>query len=218
MTPPPLRREITQSASELIVMWHGLFIALEGIDGSGTTTHLKLLSSWLTTKGYEVVKTHEPTDGRIGRVIREVLRDSSVPSAIDALLFAADRVDNTINCIQPALDKGKIVITDRYVESSIAYQTSSGLDMAWVRELNKLALTPNITILLDLSPQVALARKRKSKEKEKFERTAFLKNVRQIFLSRAEEEGFKVVNAERSIKEVQSKIRKYVQPLLGNLK
>lgn len=199
-------------------MWHGLFIALEGIDGSGTTTHLKLLSSWLTTKGYEVVKTHEPTNGRIGRVIREVLRDSSVPSAIDALLFAADRVDNTINCIQPALDQGKVVITDRYVESSIAYQTSSGLDMEWVRELNKLALTPNITILFDISPQVALGRKRKSKKKEKFERTTFLEKVRQIFLARAEKEGFKVVNAERSIKEVQSKIRKYVQPLLGNLK
>ncbi len=218
MTSSPLRHQITRSASDVISMWHGLFIALEGIDGSGTTTHLKLLSSWLTTKGYEVVKTHEPTNGRIGRVIREVLRDSSVPSAIDALLFAADRVDNTINCIQPALDQGKIVITDRYVESSIAYQTSSGLDMEWVKELNKLALTPNITILLDISPQIALGRKRKSKEKEKFERTAFLEKVRQIFLSRVEEQGFKVVNAERSIKEVQSKIRKYVQPLLGNLK
>ncbi|MHA2314594.1 MAG: dTMP kinase [Candidatus Hermodarchaeia archaeon] len=66
---------MTQLTSDVIAMWHGLFIALEGIDGSGTTTHLKLLSSWLATKGYEVVTTHEPTNGRIGRVIREILRE-----------------------------------------------------------------------------------------------------------------------------------------------
>ncbi len=199
-------------------MQQGLFIAIEGIDGSGTTTHTKLLSKWLRKKGIAVVETHEPTDERIGRLIREILRDTTVPPAIDALLFAADRIDNTLNKIQPALDQGKIVISDRYVESSFAYQCSSGLDREWVQNLNRYALTPNITLLLDISPTIALSRKRRPKPKEKFEHVAFLEKVRQIFIERAQENGFKIIDAEGSIKEVQSQIQKHIEPMLTTLK
>ncbi len=199
-------------------MSQGIFIALEGIDGSGTTTHAKLLGNWLQGRGFDVVQTHEPTDENIGRLIRKILRDTSVSPAIDALLFAADRIDNTLNRIQPALDQGKIVITDRYVESSIAYQCSSGLDQEWVQNLNRYALTPDLTILLDVSPKIALGRKRKPKQKDKFEYAAFLAKVRQVFLNRAQELGFKVVNVEQSIRDVQSQIQQYVQPLLISLK
>ena len=199
-------------------MQQGVFIALEGIDGSGTTTHTKLLVNWLRKKGLEVVETHEPTNERIGRLIREILRDTTVSPAIDALLFAADRIDNTLNKIQPALDQGKIVITDRYVESSFAYQCSSGLEREWVQNLNRYALTPTITFLLDISPKIALARKRRSKPKEKFEHVAFLEKVRQIFLERAQENGFVVINAESSIQEVQKKLQKHIDKLLTTLK
>ncbi len=199
-------------------MQQGFFIALEGIDGSGTTTHTKLLSNWLRKKGLEVVETHEPTDERIGRLIREVLRDSTVSPAIDALLFAADRIDNTLNKIQPALDQGKIVITDRYVESSFAYQCSSGLDREWVQNLNRYALTPTVTYLLDISPKIALGRKRRPKPKEKFEHVAFLEKVRQIFIERAQENGFVIINAGRSIQEVQKQIQKHMVSLLATLK
>jgi dTMP kinase len=199
-------------------MREGLFIALEGIDGSGTTTHTKLLNKWLRKKGFEVVETHEPTNERIGRLIREILRDTTVSPAIDALLFAADRIDNTLNKIQPALDQGKIVITDRYVESSIAYQCSSGLDREWVLNLNRYAITPHITLLLDISPKIALGRKRRPKPKEKFEHVTFLEKVRQIFLQRAQENGFLIVNAEDSIQEVQKQLQKHIEPLLVTLK
>ena len=199
-------------------MINGLFIALEGIDGSGTTTHTRLLGNWLVKKGLEVMQTHEPTGYRIGRLLREILRDTSVPPAVDALLFAADRVDHTIHRIQPALDQGKIVITDRYIESSVAYQSSSGLQKEWVLALNQFALQPNLTILLDIPPEVALRRKRKPKPKEKFEQVAFLTKVRQVFLNRAEEQGFTIINAEQSIKEVQNQIQKLVEPLLRNFK
>ncbi len=199
-------------------MHQGLFIALEGIDGSGTTTHTKLLIKWLRKKGIEVEETHEPTDERIGRLIREVLRDTTVSPAIDALLFAADRIDNTLNKIRPALDQGKIVITDRYVESSFAYQCSSGLDREWVQNLNRYALTPNLTLLLDIAPKIALGRKRRPKPKEKFEHATFLEKVRQVFLERAQEQDFTVINAERSIQEVQSKIQTHIEPLLTSLK
>ena len=199
-------------------MQQGLFIALEGIDGSGTTTHTKLLSKWLRKKGLEVIETHEPTNERIGRLIREILRDTTVSPAIDALLFAADRIDNTLNKIQPALDKGQIVISDRYVESSFAYQCSSGLDREWVRNLNRYAITPHLTFLLDTSPKIALARKKRPKPKEKFEHVAFLEKVRQIFLERAQENGFKIINAEGSIKEVQDQIQKHTAQILTTLK
>ncbi|MFW9831239.1 MAG: dTMP kinase [Candidatus Thorarchaeota archaeon] len=199
-------------------MAQGLFIALEGIDGSGTTTHTKLLANWLRRKGLTVVQTHEPTEHRIGRLIRRLLQDPSVPPAIDALLFAADRIDNTVNRIHPALKKGKIVITDRYVESSIAYQSSSGLELEWIQKLNRFALTPSLTILLDITPYRALKRKKRPKPKEKFEQTDFLKKVRQIFLKRANDLGFKVVNAEKTIQEVQTIIRQHVEVLLTSLK
>lgn len=199
-------------------MMKGIFIALEGIDGSGTTTHTRLLSKWLRAKGFLVVQTHEPTNKRIGRLIREILRDPSIQPAIDALLFAADRIDHTVNRIQPALDKGKIVITDRYVESSITYQSSSGLDIEWVKQLNQYALTPDLTILLDLPPEIALNRKHRPKPKEKFEHTVFLEKVRRCFLSRAKELNFQIINAEKPINEVQQKIQDVVEPLLGNLK
>jgi len=199
-------------------MISGLFIALEGIDGSGTTTHSRLLGKWLSKKGLAVVQTHEPTNYRIGRLLREILQDASVPPAVDALLFAADRVDHTIHRIQPALDQGKIVITDRYIESSVAYQSSSGLDKEWVFALNQFALQPHITVLLDIPAEVALRRKRKPKSKEKFEQATFLTKVRQVFLDRAKEQGFPVINAEQSIKEVQNQIQKLVEPLLRSFK
>jgi dTMP kinase len=202
----------------VLKMQQGLFIALEGIDGSGTTTHTKLLSKWLRKKKLDVVETHEPTSERIGRLIREILRDTTVSPAIDALLFAADRIDNTLNKIQPALDKGQIVISDRYVESSYAYQCSSGLDREWVQNLNRYAITPHVTFLLDISPKIALARKRRPKPKEKFEHVAFLEKVRQVFLERAQENGFTVINAEGSIKEVQNQIQKRIEALLTTLK
>jgi dTMP kinase len=199
-------------------MVDGIFIALEGIDGSGTTTHARLLGKWLTKKGFEVVQTHEPTNYRIGRLLREILRDASVPPAVDALLFAADRVDHTIHRIQPTLDQGKIVISDRYIESSVAYQTSSGLEKEWVLKLNQYALQPDLTILLDVPAEIALRRKRKPKTKEKFEQSAFLSKVRQVFLERAQEKGFTIVNAEHSIKEVQSQIQKLVETFLRSFK
>jgi dTMP kinase len=199
-------------------MAQGLFIALEGIDGSGTTTHTRLLTKWIRAKGLQVIQTHEPTNKRIGRLLREILREPSIPPAIDALLFAADRIDHTVNRIQPALDQGKIVITDRYVESSITYQSSSGLDIEWVKKLNQYALTPHLTILLDLPPRAALSRKHRPQPKEKFEHILFLEKVRQCFLSRAKELKFQIINAEKPIKEVQQKIQSVVEPLLGSLK
>ena len=102
----------------------GLFVALEGIDGSGKSTQLHLLKTALQKAGYDVITTSEPTKGKLGIILREYLSNpNSIPYA-DALLFAADRVEHYCEFIKPNIEKGKIVITDRYTASSIVYQGS----------------------------------------------------------------------------------------------
>lgn len=199
-------------------MARGIFIAIEGIDGSGTTTHSKRLAEWVNQQNLPVLLTHEPTDSEIGKLIRRILRDKTIPPAADALLFAADRANHTQQQIKPALNKGFVVISDRYVESSIAYQSSSGLPLDWVAQINHFAISPDLTILLDVSPTTGLGRKRRQEFREKFEFVSFLKEVRQVFLRRAREHGFTIINAGIPIREVQTKIRAVVKPLLRTLK
>lgn len=195
-------------------MADGLFIVLEGIDGSGTSTHMKRLANWLSGKGIPVLTTSEPTRSGTGRLLRIALRDKSLPPAVDALLFAADRVEHSFRKIKPALKKGKVVICDRYVESSIAYQSVSDLPLEWVKTINQYALTPDLTIILDIAPEISLKRKSMYKPREKFETIPFLSKVRQIYISRAEENDFVVINAEGSIEDVQAQIRNLVSSLL----
>jgi dTMP kinase len=199
-------------------MPQGIFVALEGIDGSGTTVHAKLLAQWLRRRGIAVLQTHEPTSSELGRFIRRVLRDAQAPPAMDALLFAADRADHTLRTIKPALKQGTVVISDRYVESSIAYQHTSGLPLDWVTAINRFAIKPDITILLDVTPAVGLSRKDLPKSRDKFETVPFLTKVREAFLVRAREESFVVVNSDAPISQTQSKVQEAVAPLLRRLK
>ena len=136
----------------------GRFIGLEGIDGAGTTTQLNRLAEWLTAGGFSVLSTFEPSDGPIGRHIRRILRheEAAPPDAV-ALLFAADRVDHLAREIQPFLARGGVVVCDRFLGSSFAYQGAFS-DPAWVREINRMARHPDLTLLLRLRPEVALAR------------------------------------------------------------
>ena len=140
-------------------MSRGRFIALEGIDGSGTTTQSRDLAQLLAQRGHSILRTQEPSDGPIGREIRRRLASSSAPPdpATVALLFAADRLDHVDSEIRPALEQGKIVLCDRYVMSSWVYQ-SLDCDPAWVREINRHAPWPDRTFLLEIAPEVALAR------------------------------------------------------------
>lgn len=154
-------------------MIEGLFIVLEGIDGAGTTTQAKRLFDSLRGMGLPVHLTREPSDGPVGVMIRQILTGRLVvpglhgPRAPDwatmALLFAADRLDHVEAEIVPNLGDGVTVISDRYVHSSVAYQsvTSGGGDdtVAWVREINRQARKPDLTIVLDVSAEVAHARR-----------------------------------------------------------
>ncbi len=153
-------------------MIEGLFIVLEGVDGAGTTTQTKQLIDGHRRRGLPVHATREPSDGPIGNMLRQILggrvvvpglRGPRPPSwSTMALLFAADRLDHVEAEILPNLQDGVTVVSDRYVHSSVAYQSVTGDDadaVAWVKELNRHARRPDLTIVLDVPPAVASQRR-----------------------------------------------------------
>jgi dTMP kinase len=154
-------------------MSRGRLIVLEGIDGSGTTTQTSLLAEELTSRGYSVLTTREPTGRSIGVFIRQALQHKltlasgepvSLPWSSLALLFAADRLDHVAHVVEPALADGKVVISDRYDLSSLAYQSSTSPEgesaLPWLRSLNARAVRPDLTVVLDLPADVAEERRR----------------------------------------------------------
>lgn len=193
----------------------GFFIVLEGIDGAGSTTHSRLLAEWLRGRGYDVTLTKEPrSDGKIGKLIREYLQMPKSSPIIDALLFAADRAEHLDEVIKPDLAKGKVVISDRYLESSIAYQGASGVDIEWIQTINREAISPDLTIVLKVDPTLSLSRKRFVR-KEKFETEGFLKRVAEILLSKASKNGYSVVSTDVPVERAQHEIRMIVSKSLG---
>ncbi len=145
----------------------GRFIVLEGIDGAGTTTQASRVQAWLAARGVQAVVTREPSDGPIGVTIRHALRGrlrlpeaaggGELPKETVALLFAADRIDHIESEVKPALDRGIWVISDRYVQSSIAYQGTL-IDIDWVAEINRYAIPADLTLFLRVDADVALQR------------------------------------------------------------
>lgn len=143
----------------------GRLVVLEGLDGSGTTTQVAEVAARLRAAGRDVHATREPSDGPIGRLIREALAQGlRLPSGgpptapTMALLFAADRVDHLAREVEPALARGALVLSDRYLLSSLAYQGEDD-ELAWVTTLNGRARQPDLTILLDVEPEVAATRR-----------------------------------------------------------
>lgn len=190
----------------------GIFIVLDGIDGCGSTTHSRILAEHLKVQGHKVHLTHEPTDFDIGILIRKYLKDKSIPPYTDALLFAADRALHYHNEIKKKLDEGYIVISDRYIESSIVYQSvqSSEITIKWVKTINKFVKKPDITIILDVDPKISLSRKHDI-NLEKFEDIYFLNKVREIFLKRAEDEHYFVITSDDIIEIVQDQVQNIVE-------
>lgn len=141
-------------------MQRGYLIVIEGIDGAGTTTQAARLVDALRTTGRGAHLTREPSDGQIGRMLRDMLagRLPAVENAAMALLFAADRADHLHREIEPAIARGAIVVTDRYYHSSLAYQGSNE-DREWILAINGRARRPDLTIVLEVSPEVAAARR-----------------------------------------------------------
>ena len=174
-------------------MSKGKLIAIEGIDKSGKTTLAHLLAEELSSKGLRVIVTYEPWHPKITEVINEAT-SKGVDGEVETLLFAADRLLHVRRLILPALESGEWVITDRYVYSSIAYQTARGADRQWVEEVNKYAVEPDVTILLDMDPELSLRRKGGNRL-QGLERTEYLERIRRVYLELAKEYGFLVLDA-----------------------
>lgn len=204
----------------------GLWITLEGGDGSGKTTQSELLETWLSGEGYTVVRTREPGGTEVGNLIRNIVlhhRGDIVPRA-EALLYAADRAQHVETLVQPALARGEVVIQDRYLDSSVAYQGAGRvLDGSHVRSLSMWAAgdaLPQLTVLLDLDP--AAARTRLDADDKPFDRLEseqadFHERVRAgyLALAAAEPERFLVLDASRPAAELAAAIRERVSVALG---
>ena len=203
----------------------GLFITFEGIDGVGKSTQADLLETYLVDLGRSVVRTFEPGGTELGKSIRQLLLHSGhVDARAEALLYAADRAHDVATVIRPALEEGRVVIGDRYLDSSVAYQGAGRvLGANEVRDLSVWAtrgLLPNLTVLLDLDAEAAVARRSKTgtaPDRLEREKVDFFEAVRACYLdlAAAEPERFLVVDANDSLDLIQSKIRGRIDALLS---
>jgi dTMP kinase len=185
----------------------GLFVAIEGIDGAGKTTVLEQLARMLPG----VCTTREPSGSPVGALIRNwVLQGGTVDPRVDALLFAADRIEHYKREIEPMLREGCTVISERYVESSIAYQGAAGVPVEFIKLVNSAVPRADLTVILDVDPGTALARIGRRDRAEKYERGDFLRRVREIYLMRAREEGYPVVDAGRPPLEVAREVAEII--------
>jgi dTMP kinase len=193
----------------------GIFIVFEGIDGSGKSTHIKLLAEELRGRGLSVLETSEPSKDRIGTFIRDYAERNGDRFTLETetLLFAADRYEHVRQVIAPALKRGMVVISDRYFYSSIAYQGATGIDLDWIREMNRFAPRPDLGILLDILPESSLERVN-GRAKTVFEVSDYLRKVRDIYLGMVEGGELVRVEADRPRDEVGADIRGLVDGLL----
>ncbi|MEM2935608.1 MAG: dTMP kinase [Candidatus Bathyarchaeia archaeon] len=195
----------------------GVFICIEGLDASGKTTQARLLVEELNRRGFEAVYTTEPSRGEIGRFIRRwvLQREGRVPSVVEALLFAVDRIDHVEREIKPALKEGKIVVSDRYVYSSLAYQGAAGLDLDWIREINRLALTPDLAIYIDVPPETVFERIRR--KKTVMEDLQTQRRVREVYMSLVKAGTLVCIDGNRPAEEVSKDILSVVTDFLKNM-
>ncbi len=207
------------------IMKKGLFITVEGMDGSGKTTQIGLMSSYLKDKGYEVVLTREPGGTIIGEKIRNIILDpqnSGMCDAAEMLLYASARAQLVGEVIKPSVDSGKIVICDRFADSSYVYQGfGRGIDFKVIEDANRAALdgiSPDITIFLDIRPELALGRRlaatgadRIENEKIEFHLRVYsgYKKLASLYCDR-----IKSVESSRSIEDIAQDIRRLLDGLL----
>jgi len=191
----------------------GSFVCIEGLDGCGKTTQAKLLAGRLE-ETYRAFYTAEPSDGKIGSFIRQYCLNAQrrLSSIVEALLFAADRFEHVENVVLPGINEGRLVISDRYVYSSLAYQGAAGLDLSWIEKINEHAIRPDLAVFIDVSPEAVVERlkhRRSVMENLETQRT-----VRQVYLSFVKEGGLVMIDGNASKQKVADDISRLVLEFL----
>lgn len=204
-------------------MQRGRFITFEGMDGCGKTTQFRILGNWLRERGIEAVETVEPGGTAIGQQIRRILLDpanADIQPRTELLLYFASRAQNVDQVIRPALESGRVVLCDRFTDSTLVYQGAGrGIDPSLVLDLDRIAcrgLKPDVTVLIDIDPETSLARAKRRNERTgnsesrlDEESAAFHERVREGYLALAknEPERFVVIDGRGGIGEVGALIR-----------
>ena len=200
-----------------------LFITLEGIEGSGKSTNIKVINNYLKDKNINYINTREPGGSEVGDQLRNILlnTEKKLSNQTELLLMLADRVNHIETLIQPNLEKGITVISDRFMDSSYAYQ-GGGREMG-LETITKIIdglniIQPNLTLLFDLPVEMALERARKRSKLDRFESEDydFHQRIRETYLFLAEEdsERIKIIDASKDIEEVESQVRKILEQKL----
>src|SRR3954470_7572377 len=204
----------------------GVFVCFEGGEGSGKSTQARLLAERLRAEGYAVLLTFEPGDTAVGQELRRIVlspETGELSHRTEALLYIADKAEHVDTVVQPALDRGEVVITDRYVDSTLAYQ-GAGRDLA-VADLEQVArwathgLRPNLTIVLDLAQEHGLSRF-EGRDRIEMESLEFLERARGAFLrlAEADPEHYLVIDARLSVEDIAGRVTDAVRPLLDQAK
>jgi dTMP kinase len=196
-----------------VVRDRGIFICVEGLDGCGKTTQTKLLVKRLRGD-YDAVFTAEPSNGKIGKLIKKryLHADKRGSAVVEALLFAADRLEHLKSEVLPALNERKLVVSDRYVYSSLAYQGAAGLDLKWIEKINEHAVRPSLALFIDVEPETVIRRlKRKRSVMENLETQL---KVREIYLMFVDKGALVRVDGNRSKTEVAREIASTVKEFL----
>src|SRR5215469_4279478 len=221
--PAPPGRPAAERVAQTVRAGRGLLIAFEGGEGAGKSTQARLLAIWLRENGYDVLATHEPGATKIGMRLRALLLDTmhtGLSPWAEVMMYAADRAEHVASVIEPALARGTIVVTDRYVDSTLAYQGGGRqLPLSAVKQVNDLAtggLTPDLTFLLDLPPTAGLGRRESSADRLESEPLEFHERVRSTFLALAESDPnrYMVLDATIDSHQLSKVIRGAVRELL----
>ena len=184
---------------------NGVFIVIDGIDGCGKTLHSRSLCMDLRGMNYDVRYTAEPSQGFIGRFIRQkILLEQKIPPETEVLLFAADRSSHLQREVLPLLKAGKIIVSDRYFYASLAYQGAQGVSLDWIRKVNYFAPKPDVAIYLDVPAEVGLSRIRR--QRTVLEKLELEKRVRQIYLQLVEEGELSIIDATKPISNVKKEV------------